>query len=288
MAHLTPLCRELHRRFVWQALVLYLVLALGILAGIQAAVHGLGLPAWIPAWAAALLFLGAPIILLTTFVQGGVPFFGRPVYRDEVDPNELVGLTPAQVHRLPASRFLTWRNALLGAACASVLFVSSVVAYLGMWAAGVGPMGSLLVQGRMALGETVLVTGFEGPVEPATAREVSAGLVQALSRAEVFRIADATALPAGMAREEAVFRGVRFVLEGEVAPRAAGYLLRARLVDPVSGQAVASFRVPVREPEGLDAGIRLLSRRIRVKAGEAPQRLGAQEAVSPARPDRGS
>lgn len=288
MAQLTLLFRELHRRFVWQALVLYLVLALGILAGVQAAVHGLGLPAWIPAYAAALLFLGAPILLLTTFVQGGVPFFGRPVYRDEVDPNELEGLTPAQVHRLPAARFLTWRNALLGGACASVLFVSSVVAYLGMWAAGVGPMGSLLVQGRMALGETVLVTAFEGQVEPSMTKEVSAGLVQALSRAEVFRIADATELPVELAREEAVFRGVRFVLEGEVSPRAAGYLLRARLVDPVSGHAVASFRVPVRELQELDAGIRLLSRRIRVKSGEAPQRLAVEEGISPGRPDRGS
>lgn len=278
MAHLTLLLREIHRRFAWQALVLYLVLALGILAGVQVVVHWLGLAAWIPAYAAALLFLGAPIVLLTAFVQGGVPFFGRPAYRDEVDPNELVGLTPAQVHRLPASRVLTWRNALLGAVCASVIFVSSVVAYLGMWAAGVGPMGSLLVQGRMAVGETVLVTAFEGQVEPATAQEVSARLVQALSRAEVFRIADATELPVGMAREEAVLRGVRFVLEGEVTRRAAGYLLRARLVDPVSGQAVASFRVPVREPQGLDAGIQLLSRRIRMKSGEAPQRLGVQVA----------
>jgi hypothetical protein len=274
MAHLTLLFRELHRRFVWQALVLYLVLALGILAGVQAAVHGLGLPAWIPAYAAALLFLGAPIVLLTTFVQEGVPFLGRPAYRDEVDPNELVGLTPAQVHRLPASRLLTWRNALLGATCASVLFVSSVVAYLGMWAAGVGPMGSLLAQGRMALGETVLVTAFGDHGEPATAREVSVGLVQALSGAEVFRIADATELPVATAKDEAVFRSVRFILEGEVMPRAAGYLLQARLVDPTSGQAVASFRVPVREPQELEAGIQLLSRRIRVKSGEAPQRLG--------------
>lgn len=278
MAHLTALFRELHRRFVWQALVLFLVLALGILAGVQAVVQGLGLPAWIPAYAAALLFLGAPIVLLTTFVQGGVPFFGRPEYRDEVDPNELVGLTPAQVHRIPASRFLTWRNALLGAVCASVLFVSSVVAYLGMWAAGVGPMGSLLVQGRMAMGESVVVSAFGGEVDPAVAQSVSQELVRALSGAEVFRIADATELPLAMAREEAVFRGVRFVLEGEVSRRAAGYLLRARLVDPTSGQEVASFRVPVREPDGLEAGVWLLSRRIRMKAGEAPQRLRGEGA----------
>lgn len=273
MTGLKPLLREMHRRFVWQALVVYLVLAVGILAGVRALSHAAGLPPWVPAYAGALLFLGAPILLLTTFVQGGVPFLRRPPYRDEVDPNELEGLTPRQVHRMPASRVLTWRNAVLGAVCASVLFVSSVVAYLGMWAAGVGPMGSLLVQGRMAVGETVVVTSFVGEVEAGVTEAVTAVLLRELAGAQIFVVADATRLPVSVARQEAGLRGVRYVLEGEVTTRALGYLLRARLIDPATGETVTSFRVPVREPAALEAGVELLARRVRLRSGEPPRRL---------------
>lgn len=140
---------EVHRRWVWQVGVGF---AAGMWAGhrvVVALTAAWGLPAWTPTLAFVLLVPGWPVTVVTTYVQGGVPWLtGRrrtgpePLTDEEFSARVAAevaaakGLTPAEVHRIPRahplhrSRVFTWRNALLGGVCAFVFLVSVVVAYL--------------------------------------------------------------------------------------------------------------------------------------------------------------
>lgn len=263
----TTLLREIHRRFVWQALVLYLVGASAVFLGLRAVAHALGLPGWALAYAASLLFLGAPFVLATTFVQGGVPFLKRRPYRDEVDPNELEGLTPEQVHVLPVAWAFTWRNTVLGGVCAAVLLVSSVVAYFGTWAAGVGPFASLVAQRLVVRGDVLVVTALEDGGTGVGAR-IGQAVVEALGEGQVLRVVDATELAPAMARQEAEWRGHRTVLMGEVSERRGELVVRVVLSAVASGRELAAFRVEADGAEEIPDAAARLARLIRHRSGE--------------------
>jgi hypothetical protein len=103
-----------------------------------------GLPGWTTRFAFVLLLMGVPVVVATAIVQKGVPAL-RGEYRDEVDPEELVGRTADEVHVVPRAhlfdriRLFTWRNAALGGVGAAVLLVVSVVGYRAMWTLGIWP-----------------------------------------------------------------------------------------------------------------------------------------------------
>ncbi len=138
------LAREIHRRSVWQVVGAYLVLAWATLGAVEWSTRAVGLPSWTPAMAWVLAVALFPLVVATAVVQEGLP--GLRI-QDEVDPNELEGLSPAEVHVIPEAHplygigLLTWRNTVLGALSSAVLLVASVVAYISMWALGIGPDG---------------------------------------------------------------------------------------------------------------------------------------------------
>jgi TolB-like protein len=288
MHFLRKVVREVHRRSVWQVLGVYLVASACTFQVVEVATEFAGLPGWTPGMALGLLLIGLPIVITTAFVQEGVRgLLGDP--NDEIDPNELEGLTPDQVHRGRKTRddftLFTWRNAVLSGVGALALLLSSVSAYLFMWAFGFGPVGSLVAQGvlevqdRVILAEVENHTGDEtlGAVVTDALREdlVQSRMITVLDRRlvdELLRrmgLSTAGQLTAGLAHEVAVREGIKVVVEGDVSRAGSGYVVGARLVVPGAGVTLAAFRERVEEDDGLRSAVHRLSLRLREKAGES-------------------
>ncbi len=290
MHRLTKLLREIHRRSVWQVLGVYLGGSWAVLQAVDFLTGFAGLPGWTTSFALVLLLIGLPIVVATAIVQEGPPALTGE-YRDEVDPNELVGRTPAEVHVDPSAhplsreRILTWRNAILGGVCAAVLLFGSVVAYLAMWALGIGPVGSLLAQGVLDERDPVILADFADRAgDPTLAAAVTAAFRVDLVESRIVTLLDGHAiqdalqrmgraqdarLDPSVAREVAVREGLKAVVEGDVSRVGTGYLLTARIVIPSDGHAVAAFRADAEGDADLLPAIDRLSESVREKAGES-------------------
>ncbi len=139
MPGLRQLIEQVHRRSLWQVLLIYAGASWLVFEIVQTLTEGLGLPVWFPAFALVILLVGLPIVLATAFVQGGL----RRGFR--VDPT-LMPSEHAGVERAAApvgggvGRLLTWRNALLGGTIA--LAVWGVVAAAWLFTFG-PPEGSV-------------------------------------------------------------------------------------------------------------------------------------------------
>lgn len=279
MHGLRKILREIHRRSLWQVLAIYLIGSWAVLEAVEAVTRFAGLPEWTPVFALVLLLVGLPVVTITAFIQGGLANRGGG-YRDEVDPNELEGRTPDQVHVKPKARrrrrerIFTWRNAVLGGVGAGTLLVASVIAYVGMWAAGVGPMGNLMAQGVLSPGDVVVLADFRD----ATGQELGAVVTQALlvdlSQTRMLRVVSEPLSP-DLVLEAAGRRGIKAVLEGEVAPEDDGYRLTAALRDVRSGRTLASFSSVARTPDDVIRAVGRLSRDIREKCGESRRDMRA-------------
>lgn len=290
MHMLRKLLREIHRRSVWQVLGTYAAASWAVLQVVDFLTGFVGLPTWTTRFAFALLLIGLPIVLATAVVQKGAPSL-RGEYRDEVDPNELAGSTPEEVHVAPGEhplereRLLTWRNATLGGVGAAVLLITSVVAYLVMWALGIGPVGSLVAQGTIDARDPVILADFGDQAGDSTlAGAVTEALRVDLVESKVLTLVDGKVVrdalqrmgrePGGhltveVAREVAVREGIKAVIEGAVSRVGSGYLLAARIVMPDDGHAVAAFRENATDDADLLPAIDLLSQRLREKVGES-------------------
>ncbi|HSG10108.1 MAG TPA: tetratricopeptide repeat protein [Longimicrobiales bacterium] len=297
MNGLRKVLREIHRRSLWQVLGVYLAGSWGVLQVVDYMTGFAGLPEWTPSFAFILLLIGLPIVTATAFVQEGIPGL-RGDYRDEVDPNVLEGRTPAEVHEDPEAhplhqeRLLTWRNAILGGVGAGTLLVASVIAYFGMWAAGVGPMGNLVAQGVIAKGDAVILADFADATGEGLGEVVTQALRVDLSQAEVLRVVEQaelrdvlarmqrsqdTPMTSDVAQDAAVREGVKAVLDGEVAAAGSGYLITATLREAQSGRTLASFRSAAESSDDVIKAIDRLSQDIREKSGESLRNIRAGE-----------
>jgi hypothetical protein len=257
------LARAIHRRSVWQVVSVYAVLAALAVAATQWLTATLGLPPWTPGLALVLVLALLPLVVATAAVQGGLP--GLRI-EDAGDPNELPGLTPDEVHVVPEAHPLhgagvfTWRNTTLGAVAAAALLLGSVVAYLTMWALGIGPVGSLLAQGVIGQGEPIAVATFTNLTGDASLGALVADALETdLSASELVAV---------VAGDRAV-AGARVVVAGDVVPRDGGYAISARLVLAGSGASLARFEHEVSEDQDLLLAVERLSERIRERLGES-------------------
>lgn len=282
------LAREIHRRSVWQVLGVYLAGGWVGYRGVAVATGQVGLPRWTPGFALVLLALGLPVVLATAAVQGGIPWLR---IEDAADPNDLEGLTPEQVHVVPEAHplvgegILTWRNAVLGGVMALALLIGSVVAYLTMWALGIGPVGSLLAQGLVSEGDELLLVEFENRTDAAgLGRAVTAAFGADLSESRLFTLVDAERVAEGLARlgepapsapltsplarELAAAEGIRVLLEGEIRRDGGAYRLSARIVLLPGDSPVSQFHERVLDDGALVPAIDLLAERVRLRLGE--------------------
>ena len=139
MNRLKQLIVEIHRRSLWQVLLIYVGAALMAYQAVQALTEGLGLPQWFPALAIVLFIIGLPIVLATAFVHEVAPPAVRPaeaplVTEAEAAPTEVEAAALRQEARR-RYRLLTWRNA-----------AGTFVIALAAW--GVVATGWLLLAGR--------------------------------------------------------------------------------------------------------------------------------------------
>lgn len=262
------LAREIHRRSVWQVVSVYAVLSTLVVVATEWLTASIGLPSWTPPLALALVVALLPLVVATAIVQGGLP--GLRI-EDAGDPNELPGLTPAEVHVVPQAHplygagVLTWRNTMLGAVAAAALLPGSVVAYLTMWALGIGPVGSLLAQGIIGEGEPIAVATFVNRTGDASLGALIADALESdLSASDLVTVVTGGELPAE----------VTIVVTGDVEPRDAGYTVSVRLVLARTGGSLARFEHEVSEDDDLLRAIERLSERVRERLGESLRTIG--------------
>jgi serine/threonine-protein kinase len=128
MSRLKQLVTEIHRRSLWQVLLIYVGGGWLVFEIVQTVTEGLGLPQWFPAFAALLLLIGLPVVVATAFVGEGEPAAA-------VSDPTLIPVDEARIETARRRRFLTWRNA-----------VASFVVALAVW--GVVASGWYLLADR--------------------------------------------------------------------------------------------------------------------------------------------
>mgnify|MGYP003334191961 FL=1 len=307
MNTIKELIREIHRRSLWQVLGIFLAASWGVLQVVQAVTDSIGLPDWTPGMAFVLLLIGLPVVLATAFVQEGMPGGSERAFGTNGDPpspdapsEDVRVVDDAESVTLAAGvgyldrpssdprasrRLFTWRNAVIGGVGAFALLGFSLVAYFVMWTTGMGPVGNLTAQGVFEDGETVVLADFEnrsaddglGAVVTEALR-VDLGSSQVITLAGPLRIDETLALmqrtradglSAEVAREVAVRRGIKAVVDGEVGAAGTGYILTANIRAAETGLPLATFRRTADGPESVIDAIDGLSQDIRERAGES-------------------
>lgn len=266
------LARGIQRRPVWQVVGVYVPGSWAVWRSVVWLTEVGGLPSWTPTMALTLLAVMAPVVFATAVAQRGLP--GLRI-EDEVDPNELVGLTPDQVHVVPeahplhGSSLFTWRNSILGAVSCAALLATSVVAYMTMWALGIGPVGSLVAQGEIREGDPVALASFDNRTDdPSLGALVTDAFELELSRTRIVTLTE---------RSDP---DVRLVLSGDVTRRGSGYVVGAR-ISRASGRALARFQESAAGDDELLPAIEQLSERVRERLGESLRVIRDGERLAP-------
>jgi uncharacterized membrane protein YhdT len=127
--------REIHRRFVWQALGIYAVVA-WIILQLAGALEGLILlPSWFGPATIVFVLLGFPVFFITALTQGGSERDEqyRSRFQDSADGGD-ESLSSwrsleAQPIRDAFRRVFTWRNAVAGGVAMATLLWIAVAVY---------------------------------------------------------------------------------------------------------------------------------------------------------------
>lgn len=130
---LEQLLRQVHRRFVWQALLAYLVFARIAYEVVLALVERRSqLPHWFTVAAIVLLFAGLPIVVITAYVQRGIPSVGRSDSTLQVESEGAGHGAEADRRVRKLGGFFTWRNAILIGVAAFTLWALVAAAWLAL------------------------------------------------------------------------------------------------------------------------------------------------------------
>jgi serine/threonine-protein kinase len=213
MNRLKQFITEIHRRSLWQVLLIYVGAALVAYQAVQALTEGLGLPQWFPAFAIVLFIIGLPIVLATAFVH-------------EVAPP----LAAAHLEARRRHRFLTWRNA-----------AASFVVALAAW--GVVATGWLVLHERGEASverKSVAVLPFENmsadPDNEYFSDGITDDIITHLSKIADLKVISRTSVMQYKGTEKTVRQigeelGVATVLEGGVQRAGDRVRINAQLID---------------------------------------------------------
>jgi D-amino peptidase len=129
---LVQLLFEIHRRFIWQAFSIYLLVAFVAYRVSEQIAQTRGLPDWFVPVAVVLLVVGLPIILTTAIVQEGIPAIGRsdPALRVDADLWKSDPSAMGTDGRGNVWQVFTWRNAILGGVAAFTLWAMVAAGWL--------------------------------------------------------------------------------------------------------------------------------------------------------------
>ncbi len=115
--------KEIHTRSLWQVLGLYLAAGWVLLQVVDVLNQNLGLPRWVFQFALALLAIGLPVVLLTAALQGVGRRAGQDAAADAASGAEITDATSRR-------GLFTWRNAMISAGAAALLWVGVAVGWL--------------------------------------------------------------------------------------------------------------------------------------------------------------
>jgi tetratricopeptide (TPR) repeat protein len=283
---------EVHRRSLWQVLLIYSGGGLVAYQAVQALTEGLGLPDWFPGFAVGLFVVFLPVVLATAFVQEGMagPAAREPVVvptgaGDSAEPAEpAAAREPGAYHRL-----LTWRNAILALVGAFALLGVTVSGYTVMRVMGIGPLGTLIAKGVLEERDPIILADFESATgDTLLAMAVTEAFRTDLSQSPVVRIAEPeqvrrvlermqreteAGIDYDLAREVAIRDGMKAVVAGEINSVGAGYVLTARLVAAETGEVLAAYREAADDSTRIISAIDRVSRRLRERIGESLKTL---------------
>ncbi|MDB4877386.1 MAG: protein kinase [Gemmatimonadetes bacterium] len=273
------------RGMLWKALALYAVAFVLVAVVAKAAIVGVGLPDWVFPGALIVMALGLPVILFTGYTH----YAARRVLT--ATPTYTPGGTPSSVHgtmatlALRASPHVSWRRTMWGGAAAVSAFVLLIGGYMLLRGLGVGPAGSLFAAGRLTERDQLVVTDFHVAGGDSTLGPVIGEAVRTeLGQSSVVNIMPPTAMAGALSRmkraptthvdlalgrEIAQREGAKAVIDGDVTPLGAGYIIAVRLVSADSGTTLASFRETADSPKELLPALDKLTHALRGKMGES-------------------
>ncbi len=243
------LIREVHRRALWQALVIYGAAAWLVLQVVDTMAGALSLPEWSASLALFLLIIGLPVVLTTAFIQSGRPAGSSltgplPAPSEADTPPEASSGTWADRRISPTLEGLfTWRNAIAGGVIAFALWgaVAMVMMVLGVgpgsgWGSGPRAAGD---QGRIG----IAVLPFSSIGQDEQSLILSAGLhddlLTRLSKIHGLRVTSRSSVlayrdPPVDVGEIAERLGVEYVIEGSVAGAGGQVSLNVQLIAAAS------------------------------------------------------
>jgi eukaryotic-like serine/threonine-protein kinase len=267
-----------------RALIGYVVAVIIVAVVVKAATITIGLPDWVMPGALAVMALGLPVILFTGYVQR--------VTRRALTTTPAI--TPGGGHEahgtmatiaLRASPHVSWQRTTRGGVYAIGGFAALVVAFMVMRAFGIGPVGSLLAEGRLAQRDPVLVADFAtSHTDSSVGHVVAEGVRQNLSQSNSItlfsqasvtsalarmKLPPTTPLTPTLARQLATREGIKAFVTGDVTGLGNGFVIALRLVSADSGDVLASYQATVDGPTQLVAGVDELTRKLRGKIGES-------------------
>jgi hypothetical protein len=130
VSRIAEVLHEIHRRFLWQAFAIYILVAVIAFHVSRHIAVTRELPGWFTDLSLILLIIGLPIVLITAAVQEGIPSPGKsdPTIKAGLDSP---GLQPApKSHRTGMARVFTWRNTIMGGVAAFTLWAIIAAGWL--------------------------------------------------------------------------------------------------------------------------------------------------------------
>ncbi|UCC71587.1 MAG: tetratricopeptide repeat protein [Gemmatimonadota bacterium] len=227
MSRLNRFIHEIHRRSLWQVLLIYVGGALFAYQAVQALTEGLGLPQWFPGLAVVLFVIGLPFVVATAFVHERAPASPAEAPGDD----KRVAVAEAGREAATRRRLITWRNA-----------VATFVVALALW--GVIAAGWLLFHERTADSEdrraSIAVLPFENlspdPDDAYFADGIHDEIISQLGKIGALKVISRTSVMEYRGelrnlRDIAQELGVANILEGAVRRAGDRVRITAQLID---------------------------------------------------------
>jgi eukaryotic-like serine/threonine-protein kinase len=281
-----------------KALAIYAVAFVVVAIVAKAAIVGIGLPDWVFPGSLIVMALGLPAVLWTGYVQRVTrrAVTATPTYTPGGTPAAMQG-TMATI-ALRAAPHVSWYRTARGGMYAFGAFIAVIAAFMAMRALGIGPFGSLFASGRLNRRDPILLTDFRTTnVDSTLGRVVSDAVRAGLSGSSAFTLVQPaeivstlelmkrppnTRVDSIVAREIALRKGIKAIVDGDVTGVPGGYIVSIRLVRADSGGELASFRETGDGPRGLIDAADRLARALRSKAGESLRSVNATPSLAAA------
>ncbi len=181
--------------------------------------------------------------------------------------------------------WLTTKRAFQGGILAGGGLVASVILFVLLRSAGIGPFATLISGGTLSEQDLIVVADFtNGTTEPSLGFTVTEAFRIDLSQSTVVRLMDRsavqstlqrmqvnadTSLSTSLALQVAEREGAKAVIEGDINTAGAGFILNARILSGSNGSQLAAFRESARSDADILDAIDRLSASLREGVGES-------------------